>query len=454
VRRSLTWTVAAAVSMVLLAMLVPMALLLRGYALEDRISRAALEVQATETVVSGDDVGIVSVYLDRINSGDGITTSVVYPDGPVVGPDPTPGEAVRIAQARSRGTARIDDVDGGSVILVPVSLGRGSDSPESTPVVRVLVEAPGLGSTLLRSWLVLLALGLVLLGGALLLADRLGRSFTRPIHRLAGYAAALGERRRPDPVPVEGPVEVRELAATVDLLVERIEVLLTRERASIADLSHRLRTPMTALRLRVDGLPADAGPADRARLAGDLDELQAAVDQVVREARRSEREGLVASADAVAVVRGRIDFWRPLAEDQGRPVDLVVDVAGPVLVRCSEADLAAALDVLLDNAFAHTPDEAAVVVTMTSSPGAGGVGGGVEGGGESAGGGGVRVVVADAGPGLATTDLAGRGVSGAGSSGLGLSIAARTAEESGGSLGLGRSAELGGAEVVLDLGPA
>ena len=52
-RRSLILTVAAATAMVLLAMLVPMAVLVRSYAGEDLLARAALEVQATETVVSG-----------------------------------------------------------------------------------------------------------------------------------------------------------------------------------------------------------------------------------------------------------------------------------------------------------------------------------------------------------------------------------------------------------------
>ena len=419
--------------MVLLAMLVPMAVLLRGYALEDRISRAALEVQATETVVSGSDVGIVSVYLDQINTDDGITTSVVYPDGQTVGPDPAPGEEVRIAQARSRGTARIDDVDGGSVILVPVSLGRSTGGAADTPVVRILVEAPGLGSTLLRSWLILAMLGLALLLGALALADRLGRAFTGPIDRLARYAATLGQGRRPDPVPLEGPAEVRELGETIHVLVERIEVILARDRASIADLSHRLRTPMTALRLRVDTLE----PGERQRLLDDLDELQTTVDQVVREARRSEREGLVAAVDAAAVVEDRVGFWSLLAEDQGRTLTLRVRVDRPVAVRSSEADLAAAVDVLLDNVFSHTPDGADVVLTLAARHE-----------------GGARLVVADAGPGLASTDLAERGTSGGGSTGLGLSIATRTAAESGGSLTLGRSDELGGAEVVVDLGPA
>mgnify|MGYP006191408493 CR=1 FL=1 len=46
--------------------------------------------------------------------------------------------------------------------------------------------------------------------------------------------------------------------AAINLLVGRIEVLLERERQGVADLSHRLRTPVTSLRLRIDGLPAGA----------------------------------------------------------------------------------------------------------------------------------------------------------------------------------------------------
>ena len=76
-RRQLIVTVAAVVSMVLLAMLVPMAVLVRSYALEDRLSRAALEVQATETVVSGQDKGDVSVYVNEINAADDGTQTFV-----------------------------------------------------------------------------------------------------------------------------------------------------------------------------------------------------------------------------------------------------------------------------------------------------------------------------------------------------------------------------------------
>lgn len=437
-RRSLILTVAAAVSMVLLAMLVPMAVLLRSYALEDRLSRAALEVQATETVVSGQDVGAVSVYLDAINADSEIQTTVLYPpsalnpDGLDVGPDP--GQDQRVVEARATGQARIDDVDGGAEFLVPVSLSGSSLSAERTPVIRVVVDSPGFDAALARSWLVLLGLGIVLLAGALVLADRLGRSFVVPIRGLATYAQQLGDRRRPDPVSAEGPAEVRELALAMSRLVGRIDVLLERERAGVADLSHRLRTPITALRLRVDGI---GDPAERARLGGDLDELEAMVDHVVREARRSEREGLVPECDGVAVLEQRAHFWEPLAEDQERDLSVEVLVAGsaPVPVRAAEEDLAALLDVLLDNVFTHTPDSAAVRVTLAPRDG-----------------GGLVLTVEDDGPGYPDdVDVAGRGTSGAGSTGLGLSIVERTATESGGGLVLSRTAE-GGARAVVELG--
>lgn len=431
-RRSLTLTVAAAVTMVLLAMLVPMAVLLRSYALEDRLARAALEVQATEAVVSGQDPGAVSVYLDRVNGTDsGIATTVLYPDGKSVGPDP--GEDVRVVESRLTGTARVDDVEGGSEILIPVSLGGSSGLPEETPVIRVFVEAPGLEPDLVRSWGILALLGVVLLVGALVLADRLGRSFVDPIGRLATHAGQLSERRRPEPITPDGPPEVRELATAMNRLVDRIEVLLERERAGIADVSHRLRTPMTSLRLGADAL---TDPEERARISADLDALEVMVDHVVREARRSEREGLVPDTDAVAALSERVRFWEPLAEDQARDLQLVVNVTGPIRVPASVEDLQALLDVLLGNVVTHTPEGAPVRVTLDPRDG-----------------GGLRLVVEDGGPGFAPGFVVDRGTSGAGSTGLGLSIADKTASESGGGLSVTGSS-LGGARVVIDLGGA
>jgi signal transduction histidine kinase len=433
-RRSLIVTVAATVAMVLLAMLVPMAVLVRNYALEDRLARAALEVQATETVVSGQDKGAVAVYLDRVNGrAEGIITTVLYPDGTAIGP--TPGEDARVIEARATGQARVDNSGGGAQILVPVSLGGNSTLPELTPVVRVEVDPPGLGSGVLRAWLILGGLGLVLLAGALLLADRLGRSFVRPIRELAADAERLGEHKSSrSPLTAEGPAEVRELRAALNRLVARIEVLLERERQGVSNLSHRLRTPITTLRLRVDAV---SDPADRDRLSGDLDELEQMVDHIVREARRSEREGLVPAADAIEALTERAQFWMPLAEDQGRTFQIIVPARRPTLVRASRPDLVALLDVLLDNVFTHTPEGAAVNVTISSDRD-----------------GGAHLVVEDAGPGFSHAwAAADRGISGVGSTGLGLAIVTATAEQSGGGAVLGVS-QLGGAKVDVTLGPA
>lgn len=302
-------------------------------------------------------------------------------------------------------------------------------------MIRVEVKEPILGSGVLQAWLVLAGLGLVLLAGALILADRLGRSFVRPIARLAAHAEHLGDTPNSEPVALDGPPEIRELGAALNRLVARIEVLLERERRGVSDLSHRLRTPITALRLRIEGPDVP----DMARLSRDLDELEQMVDHVVREARRSEREGLVPEADALSVLAERTRFWSPLAEDQSRPFSLEAPPATdpPALVRSSETDLLALLDVLMDNVFTHTPEGAAVKVSLAALATGGAV-----------------LIVEDGGPGFPEgMQVADRGTSGGGSTGLGLSIVSTTAEESGGGLHVGRSTELGGARVEVRLGP-
>ena len=178
-RRSLLLTAAAAISMVLLAMLVPMAILVRSYALEDRLARAALEVQAVETVVSGQDAGAVGQYVDRLNDAEPHTqVTVLYPDGLEIGPDR--GQDELVLDARNTGRARVDDVAGGSQILVPVSRGGNSALPSQTPVIRVVVDEPGITSVVGVAWGLLAVLALALLAG---IAG--GRRPPRPVVRHA-----------------------------------------------------------------------------------------------------------------------------------------------------------------------------------------------------------------------------------------------------------------------------
>jgi len=143
-------------------------------------------------------------------------------------------------------------------------------------------------------------------------------------------------------------------------LAERISELLVAERTAVGDLSHRLRTPVTALRIDVDGV---ADPELAERMRHHVANLQRSIDAVVKDARRPLRHEMGVSCDAVEVVRDRVHFWQVLAEDQGR--ELTVAISDPPLpVPLDPVDLADMVDVLIDNVFAHTPEGTAFRVSL------------------------------------------------------------------------------------------
>jgi signal transduction histidine kinase len=176
---------------------------------------------------------------------------------------------------------------------------------------------------------------------------------------------------------------------------------------------------------------ADPGLAQR--LGEHIAVLQRAIDAIVKEARRPVRSDLSPGCDAVATVRDRVDFWRPLADDQERPLTVRL-YEGSLRVPLAAEDLADLVDVLVDNVFAHTPEGTALRLDL-----------GMLADGSRAEGSLAVLRVADAGPGLGKARRRR-----AGSTGLGLDIARRTATAAGGTLDL-RTAPEGGtlAEVSL-----
>jgi signal transduction histidine kinase len=160
--------------------------------------------------------------------------------------------------------------------------------------------------------------------------------------------------------------------------------------------------------------------------------LTRSIDAVITEARRPIREGIEARGDLVAVVRERLDFWSALAQDESRRVDASLPTGG-LVVAATPADLAATVDALLGNVFAHTPAGTAFAVTVEQRAEA------------------AVLTVSDDGPGWRLASPETRGRSGAGSTGLGLDIARRTASASGGDLSL-RDTIGGGAVVEVRLG--
>jgi DNA-binding response OmpR family regulator/HAMP domain-containing protein len=224
-------------------------------------------------------------------------------------------------------------------------LGETAQEPRRLHTVRRVGVRFGLVAFLVPLGAVLLLLGVAV-------ADRLAVAVVRPIRTLARVSEELsgGELDRRAPA-ADGPPEVRAVAAALNRLAGRIRDLLRQERESVADLSHRMRTPMTALRLDAEGL---RDPAEAARILDHVDALDRAVTAVIEDARR---ERGAPSCDAAAVVAERVAFWAVLAEDQGRAVRTGLD-PGPLPVAAAAADLAAAVDALLGNVFAHTEEGA------------------------------------------------------------------------------------------------
>ena len=281
-----------------------------------------------------------------------------------------------------------------------------------------------------HTWLLLGCAGAGLVA-SVIVTDRLARFLVRPLADVAKAADRLAAGDLSARAGQAGPPEVRRAGEGLNKLARRIGELLAYERETIADVSHRLRTPMTALRIDAEALH-DLN--ERAQMLVDIDALERTVDDVIVAARRPARIGLV-TCDAVAVVAERTAFWRPLAEDTDRI--MTVELAdGELPVRVTSDDLRTCMDVLLENVFAHTPAGAALAVRLSRRAA-----------------GGAWLVVADDGPGFGNTDPTERGNSTGGSTGLGLDIVRRTAEASGGTLTIGRSASGGGA-VTMGLGAA
>ena len=157
---------------------------------------------------------------------------------------------------------------------------------------------------------------MLLLGVAVVAADRLARRVSQPIQDVVRAADAMREGSLDVRVAEEGMPEVVTLARALNLLAERVGRLLAAERNAVADLSHRLRTPVTALRLDTEMI---TDPDVGERLRGHITQLERTVDAIVHDARRTSRTDAVGACDAAKVVRDRVAFWSALAEEQGTP---------------------------------------------------------------------------------------------------------------------------------------
>ncbi|MFH9424758.1 sensor histidine kinase [Streptomyces sp. NPDC017529] len=298
----------------------------------------------------------------------------------------------------------------------------GGRIPVASPVVRdgdvvavVVTDSPTgqMRSRILHSWLLIGAGECAAMLGAVAAAFRLTGWVLRPVRVLdaASHDIATG-RMKSRVAAASGPPELRRLARSFNEMADNVEDVLEQQRAFVADASHQLRNPLSALLLRIEllALELPEGNEEIASVRTEGKRLARVLDDLLDLALAEHAAADLQLVDVAALAAERVDSWRPLAGGKG--VLLSYEGQRAVTGWADPVALSSALDAVVDNALKFTP--AGERVTVSAAPD-----------GES-----VRITVCDHGPGLTEDELARVGdrfwrsgrhqnVSG---SGLGLSI--------------------------------
>lgn len=284
-------------------------------------------------------------------------------------------------------------------------------------------------------------------GGALalsiLLSFVVSGLVARPLRRVEAQANALSIGDFSGRLPEnDGPHEIRSLAVAFNAMADKLDSLIRQQRAFASDASHQLRTPLTALLLRIesarDALLTDPVQADD-RLGDaeiEVERLTAIVEGLLAIARSEGGSTEVVTVDVADIARDRVENWRALAEEH----DVTIAFEGPP--NASASALVGAteqiVDNLVDNAIGHSPVGTAVLVRVREIRDS------------------IEMTVIDSGSGMTAEqcerafDRFWRADSTTDGSGLGLAIVKHLAELGGGSVSLSpRAGETGVVATVV-----
>jgi signal transduction histidine kinase len=355
-------------------------------------------------------------------------------------------------QAKKAGQPLVVTTGSRVIAAMPVYQ-RGVPGPPVGTVILARSSA-SLDNEILALWVILGSVAAVAMIAAAVLAFGLARWVNRPLKGLDAAARRLADGDLAIRAKVgSGPPELRRLGTTFNTMAGRLEALVHGNRAVIADVSHQLRTPLAALRLRLDLLAADTDPDTGHELAGALDELarlSRLVDGLLAVARAENVVPVPVAVDITEVANERMVAWHPVADD--RSIVLVATPAGssgglgsargagrssgaPVQAWIGEGHLEQILDNLIANALEALNPGNLVRLTTTATATA------------------ARIMVSDNGPGMSAEERERAFLRFTSSSpngtGLGLAIVHRLVISNGGTARLDETPG-GGLTVTLD----
>ncbi|HEU0040795.1 MAG TPA: HAMP domain-containing sensor histidine kinase, partial [Jiangellaceae bacterium] len=381
----------------LLALMLPLIHTYAGERTQDLFVKRLGEVTRfavlAENSLEGDDFGSLTTDLERYADVYGGTVVVV--------------NANRAVVAASGGDVDVDRPDVSTAIDRALS-GAGARQPETawpwadssfvvgSPVGR---DAQVLGAVVMISptdsvqadvtrrlgWLVIAGLAVLVLT-AYGLVNLLVRWIIRPVHDLDRAAKRLAHGDLASRVPHQtGPPEIRALATSFNVMADNVEISQRQQRELIADASHQLGNPLTALRLRVENLGASADPSSAdhvAKVLEESDRLNRIVESLLDLSQVGGQNVATTRVDIAARARHRCDMWSPMFDR--------LRVHAPALAPASATNeiVDVVLDALLDNAAKFAAGSPVDVAVATADDGS------------------VGLSVRDHGPGLDAEDIA------------------------------------------------
>ncbi|WP_143661975.1 sensor histidine kinase [Streptomyces glaucescens] len=272
-------------------------------------------------------------------------------------------------------------------------------------------------------WTVVAVIGALAMAASGFLAEPLARWILRPVRYLEAAARRFAAGDHDARVPVHlGPPVLRVLAETFNHLAEQVQQQVTVQKSFVSDASHQLRSPLVALRLRLENLEPYLEPDGSRGLEqalGEVDRMTGILNALLLLARAESGAQAVESVDVLAVAEERVASWRLVAEPRG--IALTIDGQGDLVASAVAGTVDQVLDVFLDNALRMAPPGSTVHVRLVEDATM------------------VAVQCLDAGPGMSPDERAracdrfwrGNRATGEGS-GLGLAIAASLARANNG----------------------